>query len=57
MKIVSTPSELMDKGLWAATCELFGFNEWCVNESLMESDKEIVFTEEQAKEIGLYKGD
>jgi len=57
MKIVVTAQELLDKGLWGDACELLGLNEWAVNEGLMDSDEELTLTEEQAKTLGLIKGD
>ena len=47
--------EIMDKGKWLELCDMFGINEWAVNEGLIDSEEEFVMTTEQAKELGLLK--
>lgn len=51
--IRKTAEELIDMELWEDVCEMFGFNVWAVNEGLMDSDYEIEFSKEQAKELGI----
>lgn len=34
---LTTPRELMKKGLWDKYCEMSGTNPWAVNEGLMDS--------------------
>jgi hypothetical protein len=53
MKYVLSASELMDRGLWLEFCELRGINEWAVNEGMMDSDEEFVFSEDEAATLGL----
>ena len=54
MKIIITPNDLMDKGIWEKACELLGINVWAVNEGLMDSDKELYLTEDQANKLGFH---
>jgi len=53
MKIIITPSELMDKGLWEKYCDLTNTNIWAVNEGLMNGAEELTLTYEKANELGL----
>jgi hypothetical protein len=53
MKILITASEAIESGVWEKICRQKGWNEWAVNEGLMDSDEEISLTEEEAKELGL----
>ena len=53
MKIILTAGEAINKGIWDKICELKGYNPWCVNEGLMDSDDEIKLTSKEAKKIGL----
>ena len=53
MKYILSASELMDRGLWLEFCELRGINEWAVNEGMMDSDEEFVFSEDEAATLGL----
>ena len=53
MKIIITPNDLMDKGIWEKACELLGINVWAVNEGLMDSDEELYLTEGRANKLGL----
>jgi hypothetical protein len=53
MKILISAGELIDRGLWDAVCEMRGLNEWCVNEGLMDSNDELIFTAQEAKQLGL----
>ena len=55
MKLILTIREIMDKGLWLDFCNIRGWNEWCVNEGLADSDEEITLTEEEIKQLGLQK--
>lgn len=51
MKYIVTPSELMDRWLWDKYCSMTETNEWCVKEGLMDSDEEIVLTEEEYRKL------
>jgi len=51
--ITTTPSELMDRGLWDELCRLRDWSPYIVNEGLMPDDEEIVLTEEEARGLGL----
>lgn len=53
MKIIYTARELITLGVWDKVCEMRGINPYCVNEGLMDSSEEIVFTEPEAKSLGL----
>jgi len=53
MKYILSASELMDRGLWLEFCELRGINEWAVNEGMVDSDEEFVFSEDEAATLGL----
>lgn len=53
MKIIITPRELINRGLWEKACEITGVNLWAVSEGLTDSDSEIFLTEEQAQQIGV----
>lgn len=53
MKIIITADKAIDKGIWQEICKIKGYNEWCVNEGLMDDDYEISLTEKEAKELGL----
>ena len=57
MKIITTPRELFDKGIWMEACELLGINEWAVNEGLMCQTEGLELSHEQAIELGLIKDD
>lgn len=57
MKIVVTVREILDKGNWFEFCEIFGINEWAVNEGLIEDTEEFELTMEQAQTIGLLPED
>ena len=52
VKIVVTAAEVMDKCAWDKLCEMKGWNEWCINEGLMDYDEEISLTEEEAQKLG-----
>lgn len=53
IKVDITASELIERGLWLRACELFGINEWAVNEGLMSSDKVFTIDEDVAVKWGL----
>lgn len=52
MKVVTTPREMMDKGVWDAYCNLTGTSVYAVNEG-MPSDEKVELTVAQACEIRL----
>lgn len=52
MRIITTPKELMDAGVWDSACDVLGYNPYAVNEGL-PSDHEITISADQAIEIGL----
>lgn len=43
MKIIATPNELIDNGLWNQVCTLTGTNPWAVNEGFIHGDQEYTF--------------
>ena len=51
MKILVTPSILMDNYCWEEYCELVGLSVWCVNEGLMSSQEKIELTALGSKEL------
>lgn len=53
MKIVVTAREILDRGDWDAFCDLKGYNPWCINEGLMDSDEEFQLTPEELRKIGM----
>jgi hypothetical protein len=53
MRILVTVNELIERGLWDEVCEERGINVWAVNEGLMDSDEEFVFTQKEASALGL----
>jgi hypothetical protein len=53
MKIIVTANDLIDKGVWDEACDILGLNIWAVNERLMDSNEEIILTEDQAAKLGL----
>ena len=53
MKIVITANEAIDMGIFEEVCDMKGISVWVVNEGMMESDEEIVFTKDQAIELGI----
>ena len=53
MKVLTTPRELFDKGVWMEACEMLGINEWAVNEGLMSQTEGLELSHEQAAELGL----
>jgi hypothetical protein len=55
MKIIVTAYELIDSGYWENYCDKHGINEWSVNEGLMDSDEELVLSEEEARDYGFIK--
>ena len=57
MRYVTTPKELLDKGLWEKACEVLNWSVWIINEGLIDSEEDITLPEEQAKEIGLIRGE
>ena len=48
-----TLGKLIDNYDWEEACEVFGLNEWCLNEGLADRDDKIEVTLEQAKKIGI----
>lgn len=57
MKIVITAGEALNRGMWEKICDLKGFNVWAINEGLLDESYEIILTEEDAKKLGILKGD
>ena len=55
MRIVVTPRELLDLGIWIEFCEMMGVNEWAVNEGRVDVYDEFYLNEEQAQQLGLIK--
>ncbi|HZG85684.1 hypothetical protein [Paenibacillus sp.] len=53
MKVILTLQEAMEKGLWSRMKPWFGRDD----EDELWPNEEFVLTEEQAKELGLLKGD
>jgi len=53
MKIILTAQEILDRGIWDEFCEMKGINPWAMNEGLIDSDEEFIFSEQEAKELGL----
>jgi len=53
MKIILTAQEILDRGVWDEFCEMKGINPWAINEGLMDSDEEFIFTEKDAEKLGL----
>ena len=53
LKIVVTPNYLIEHHLWDKYCVLHQTNPWAINEGLLESDKELKLTLEEANELGL----
>lgn len=49
MKILITPNELIDRGLWIAACERIGIRE----QEPIDLDEEITLTHDQAITLGL----
>lgn len=57
MKIIITPEEAIDRGVWEKLCDMKGINVWAFNEGLMDDDTEISLTEEEAGTLGLERKD
>ena len=55
MKIHITADELIARWLWDEVCEMRGINVYAVCERLMDSDEELEFTEDEARELGLIR--
>jgi len=53
MKIIITAGEISNKGLWEEACELLDINVWALNEGTIDSDEELVLSEDQARQLGL----
>ena len=53
MKIIITAGEAQDKGIWEKLCNLKGIDIYAIAEGTMDSDKEIILTEEEAHKLGL----
>lgn len=53
MKITMTVREIMDKGLWLEVCQMKGISEWAVNEGRMNSNEEIILSENEAQRLRL----
>ena len=56
MKIIVTPSELMDRGVWDKYCDLKGINPYVVAEGLLDSNTEIILIETEAIKLRLICG-
>jgi len=57
MKLIITAREALDKGIWDKLCNFKGINPWAINAGLMDSDSEIVLTEDEARHLGLLPGE
>jgi len=53
MRIIITAGELIDKGVWADFCELFGIDVYAVDEGLIGLDEEFILSEKEQDEVGL----
>lgn len=53
MKVIITPDEAFERGIWDKLCELKGFNPYAVSEGLIEGTEEITLSYEEAKELNL----
>jgi len=42
---------------WSDFCDATGYNEWAIKEGQLDRDEELEITVEQAKRMGLVKGD
>jgi hypothetical protein len=52
--VTTTPSELIDRGVWQRACDMLSLSEWVVREGYMDSDAPIVLSEDQVTQLGLY---
>lgn len=55
MEIIITVREALDRGIWLELCDLKDWNEWAINEGMMDDTEEITLTEEEAKKLGIIK--
>ena len=53
MKIIITPSEAQDMGIWKKLCDVVGIDYYATKEGKMTCDEEISLTKEELKQIGL----
>ena len=53
MKLIITPEEARAKGVWDKLCDIKGMNVWAIIEGLIDSNAEIVLTEDEARNLGL----
>ena len=51
--VTLTLGEIQEKYDWDKFCEIRGFNPWCLNEGLADSEDEIILTLYEAREIGI----
>ena len=49
MKIIATPNELIDQGLWEKYCEETGTNPYAVNEGLISGNENIEWDRKKKK--------
>lgn len=52
MKIVVSPTELFEQGIWDKLCELRGWNPYIVNEGQMDRDERIELSLDEVQKIG-----
>lgn len=55
MRIIITPGELIDRGIWLKSCEVLGISEWAVSEGQIDRDTEMAIEVSEAFELGLIK--
>ena len=48
IKITRTPHEMIEEGIWETFCSLFEVDVYAVSEGMIDPDKEIAFTLEEA---------
>lgn len=53
MKIILTVSEIMERDIWIAICDIKDINEWAVNEGLLQPEDIIELSEDEARKIYL----
>lgn len=53
MEIKLTIKEIMNKGIWEDVCKLKGIVEYGANEGIIDSEEEITFSEEEAKNLDI----
>ncbi len=53
MEIIITGREALDRGIWGKLCELKDWNEWAINEGLMDDTDKITLSEKEAESLNL----